>query len=536
MTSSSSRSEALVPGVVVLVGVAGAILGMILDLHWLETGSLAVSAVAAVAGIWVAMHIRSGISRAIGVAEALGKGDFERRDTVYDQWGMVGELSEAINDMADRLDAFVRESSAAMDAVRHNQYYRRILPHGMEGALLHASQTINEATDMIQDRVEAFNVSTEDFGATINSIVAELIAASRGMGEAANRMGDGAGTTDARASSVVSTSQAASRDVQRVADAAGHLTSSARGIGDEIERSAEIARAAVTRAEETGRIVAGLSHAAEKIGAVIGLIDQVAGQTNLLALNATIEAARAGEAGRGFAVVASEVKNLAEQTAKATGEITRHIGEVQAATRAAVDSILGIGGTIAEIDAITGAMRRSIEMQIGATSEIAQSVGNAFEGTREVTQNISGISDIARETADLAHGILDTSRSISAEGDRLATTVKEFLITLRRGPLDRRHNAEPRVGTGHEVAVRGNGVEGRAICIDLSMSGARMRGLPGLLTVGDRLELSGEPGIWSPCAVRWIDGEIFGIEFLTAELSAASVDRLRRLVGQGRAA
>ncbi|MER2604887.1 MAG: HAMP domain-containing methyl-accepting chemotaxis protein, partial [Siculibacillus sp.] len=453
--SSSSRSEALLPGIVVLVGIVGAGAGMALDIHWLETSMLAVSAIAAGVGIWVALHIRAGISRTIAVAEALAKGDFETRDLEFDQWGMVGELAEAINDMADRLDAFVRESSAAMDAVRHNQYYRRILPHGMDGALRRASETINDATDMIQERVEAFNVSTEDFGEAINRIVESLIAASKGMGEAAHRMEEGAGTTDQRATSVVDVSQTASASVQRVADAAGQLTSSARGIGGEVERSAVIARAAVERAEETGRIVAGLSHAAEKIGAVIGLIDQVAGQTNLLALNATIEAARAGEAGRGFAVVASEVKNLAEQTARATGEITRHIAEVQSATRAAVDSILGIGGTIAEIDAITGAMRHSIEAQIDATNDIAHSVGSAFDGTRAVTANIAGISDIARETAGLAHGILDTSRSISAEGDRLADTVRDFLITLRRGPLDRRHHAEPRVSAGHRVEIAG---------------------------------------------------------------------------------
>lgn len=536
MTSSSSRFEALLPGVAGFVGIAmaggGAVSGSAVVL-WVGLG---MAAIAMAVSLWIVWHLRGGILRAVDVCRALAKGDFETRDLVFDQPGMVGELAEALNDMADHIDAFVRESSAAMDAVRHNQYYRRILPDGMNGALLAASQTINEAADTIQARVQAFNVSTEDFGETINTIVQNLIESAEDMSGAATRMKEGAGTTDARATSVVRTSEAASSDVQAVATAADDLSQSAGGIGSEIERSAAIARAAVTRAEETGRIVAGLSQAADKIGTVISLIDQIAGQTNLLALNATIEAARAGEAGRGFAVVANEVKHLAEQTAKATGDIGRHISEVQSATRAAVDSILGIGGTIAEIDAITGAMRASITAQISATANIADNVGNAFEGTRAVTENIHGISDIARETAGLAHGIIASTRSISETGERLSVTVKDFLVTLRRGPLDRRHSAEKRVAQGYQVEIIADGRGHRLVCIDVSMTGAKISGeIPGLL-IGDRVQIHGEPKIGLPGIVRWIEGDSFGIEFLAAELSSASIQRLHQMLGKAASA
>ena len=536
MTNSSSRSEALAPGIVGLAAICGSGTAMLLQAPWIALGLMGVAAVSSAAGIWVALHIRSGVGRAIDVCRALSKGDFETRDLDFDQWGMVGELTEAVNDMADHIDAFVRESSAAMDAVRHNRYWRRILPDGMHGALLRASQTINDATEAIQARVESFDVSTEDFAQTINSIVDTLTSSAHGMGETAVRMSEGAGVTGDRATEVVGTSREASDDVQRVADAADRLSSSARGIGDEIERSAVIARTAVERAQETGRIVEGLSEAAEKIGAVIGLIDQVAGQTNLLALNATIEAARAGEAGRGFAVVASEVKGLAEQTAKATGEISRHISEVQSATRAAVDSILGIGGTIAEIDRITTSMRGSIESQIAATGEIARSVGNAFDGTRRVSGNIEGIGEIARETALLAEGIRGSSEGISSEGDRLSTTVRDFLVRLRRGPLDRRLSAEPRISAGHEVEVTDGGRRFRAVVHDLSLTGARLTGCDDQVAIGDRLNLSGEPGVVVPSIVRWAGEDGVGVEFVTAELTPAAVERLRRLVGGARAA
>ena len=530
MTSSSSRSEALLPGVVASVAIAAAAVAVFFDQTIIALAALGIALVAVGFATWNALRIAAGIDRSIGVARALAAGDFETRDLIFDQAGMIGRLSDAINDMADHIDAFVRESSAAMDAVRHNQYYRRILPHGMNGALLMASETINEATDMIQARVEAFNVSTSDFAETINSIVESLIVGSRDMGDAASRMESGAGATDLRAASVGRTSQTASSDVQAVADAAAALSSSAAGIGNEVERSAVIARTAVVRAEETGRIVSGLSEAAEKIGAVIDLIDQIAAQTNLLALNATIEAARAGEAGRGFAVVASEVKTLAEQTGRATGEISRHIGEVQAATKAAVDSILGIGGTIAEIDSITGAMRNSVEAQVAATNDIARNVGNAFEGTRAVTGDIHGISEIARETATLASGILQRTRSISTEGDRLASTVREFLVTLRRGPLDRRHGRAERVPTGQPVEVECESGTDRAICVDVSLSGARITAVPSV-TVGERIRISGEPGTYCPCVVKWVGEDEFGVEFIAAELSEKSIAKLRRLVG-----
>ncbi|PKR88894.1 methyl-accepting chemotaxis protein [Pleomorphomonas diazotrophica] len=534
MTNSSSRFEAFAPGLAVILLLAGAAGAVMADMPTVALCLIAAAAAGTAVVLVLALRLSAAVRRSIQVARALGEGDFEVRDLAFDQWGQAGELTEAINDMADHIDAFVREASAAMEAVRLNRYYRRILPNGMKGALLRASTTINEATDVIQERVEAFEISTDEFGATINSIVESLVDASRDMGGAATRLGEGASSTDQRASDAASSSSMASGDVQRVAQAAAQLTGSAREVGREVERSAAIAREAVSRADETQRIVAGLSEAAEKIGAVIGMIEQVAGQTNLLALNATIEAARAGEAGKGFAVVAQEVKALASQTAAATGEITRHISEVQAATRAAVGSIAGIGGTIAEINAITADMRGSIEAQIAATTEIAQGVGNASEGTRQVSDRIAGITGIARETSALAQGLFSTSGALSAEGDRLAVTVREFLVRLRRGPLDRRQAAE-RVPGGHAVTIASARGSFQATCVDISMTGGRFGGQLPDLRIGDDVHITGEADIDVPATIRWIrDGNI-GVEFRQAEMTPAASNRLRRLVSKGRA-
>ena len=534
MTNSSSRFEAFAPGAMVILLLTGAAGAVATGRPGVGLALMIAAGIVAAAGLVLSLRLSAAIERSIGVARALGKGDFEVRGLVFDQWGQAGELAEAINDMADHIDAFVREASAAMEAVRLNRYYRRILPNGMEGALLRASTIINEATDVIQERVHAFEMSTDEFGATINSIVEGLTGASRDMGGAATRLGEGATSTDQRATEAASSSGMASTDVQRVAQAATQLIGSAREVGREIERSATIASDAVARAEETKRIVAGLSEAAEKIGNVIGLIEQVAGQTNLLALNATIEAARAGETGKGFAVVAQEVKALASQTAAATSEITQHISEVQTATRAAVGSIMGIGGTISEINSITADMRKAIEAQIAATSEIAQGVSNASEGTRQVSDRISGITGIARETSALAQDLFSTSGALSTEGERLAITVRDFLVRLRRGPLDRRQAAE-RVPGGHVVTLTTVRGAAKATCVDISLTGARFAGQLPPLQVGDDVHINGESGVDVPATVRWVREGNVGVEFKLAEMTAAASDRLRKLVSNGKA-
>ncbi len=516
MTNSSSRFEAVAVQIVALAAIvaAGACAGFGLPL--VAVASSAVALVATGFGFYRLLSCQNAILRAIRTADALGRGDFEVRDPTLAPHGLPGRLTNAINDMADHIDAFVRESSAAMEAVRQNRYHRRILPHGMQGALLRASTTINDATDAIQARTKTFEASTDSFAATINSIVEALVASSVSVSDVSERLGAAANATTEQATSVATSSRDASSNVERATDAARNLSDRARSIGVEVDRSANAARTAVERAKETEAIVSSLSEAAKRIGTVIGLIDQVASQTNLLALNATIEAARAGEAGRGFAVVASEVKQLASETAKATQEIVKHIGQVQAATNEAVNSIIGIGGTIAEIDTITASMRQSIEGQIAASNAIAENVGSAHGETRAVSERIADISSISRETAGLAGGLRGTSSTVSSEGERLAATVRDFLSSLRRGPLDRRQSAEPRYAVNIAVEAQ----EQRFTCAELSSSGARFIGFAGKVAKGSRLAVRINAGIVLPGVVRWQDGSSFGMEFLTSEFSA----------------
>ena len=234
-----------------------------------------------------------------------------------------------------------------------------------------------------------------------------------------------------QSTAVAAASEQASTNVQTVAFATEELSSSVLEIGRQVAESTKIAGRAVEQANHSSATMQGLAKAAQRIGDVVELINTIAGQTNLLALNATIEAARAGEAGRGFAVVASEVKALAEQTAKATGEIGQKILAIQAATKESVESIQEIGATIASVNEITTAVAAAVEEQGSATAEIARNVQEAARGTQEVSSNISGVSHAASETGQTATQLLTAAKQLSVQSETLRSQVEGFFATIR---------------------------------------------------------------------------------------------------------
>jgi len=187
----------------------------------------------------------------------------------------------------------------------------------------------------------------------------------------------------------------------------------------------------VAQANETGGTMRGLDNAAQKIGAVLSLIQEIASQTNLLALNATIEAARAGDAGKGFAVVASEVKSLATQTSRATEEIAEQVSAIQSSSKGAVAAIQSIDGTIRQINEISGAIAAAIEEQGTTTGEIARHTQEAARGTGEVSQNIAGVNRAADETGAAAAEVLASANALGAQTDKLRLEVDEFLAKIR---------------------------------------------------------------------------------------------------------
>ena len=226
-------------------------------------------------------------------------------------------------------------------------------------------------------------------------------------------------------------SSEASANVQTVASASEQLSASIAEISRQVAHAATIASRAVEETKQTDSTVQGLAESAGRIGEVVKLISDIAGQTNLLALNATIEAARAGEAGKGFAVVASEVKSLANQTAKATEEISAQISAVQNVTKEAVDAIKRIGGTIGEVSAVATSIASAVEEQGAATQEIARNIQQAAAGTGQVSANIGGVASAAGETGAAASQVLAVAGELGRRAATLRSEVDHFLTNIR---------------------------------------------------------------------------------------------------------
>ncbi len=280
-------------------------------------------------------------------------------------------------------------------------------------------------------RGQRIDQATRQFEATIGHIVETVSSASTELEASAGTLTATADRSQELTTSVAAASEEASTNVQSVASATEEMTSSINEISRQVQESARIAHEAVDQARKTNDSVSELSQAASRIGDVVELINTIAGQTNLLALNATIEAARAGEAGRGFAVVASEVKALAEQTAKATGEISQQIGGIQSATQSSVSAIKEIGQTITRMSEIASTIASAVEEQGAATQEISRNVQEAARGTEQVSANIMDVQRGATETGSASTQVLSAAQSLSQDSNRLKLEVANFLQTVR---------------------------------------------------------------------------------------------------------
>ncbi|WP_027533099.1 methyl-accepting chemotaxis protein [Bradyrhizobium sp. WSM3983] len=321
----------------------------------------------------------------------------------------VGRTDE-IGEMANAVQVF-KESMIEADRLRAEQAQMEVRAAAQRKA------DMNRLAGQFEDAIG-------DIVKTLSSSSTELEAAARTLSKTAEN-------TQELSSVVSAASEEASTNVQSVASATEEMSSSVTEISRQVQDAARIAAAAVEQAQRTNDRVNKLSQAATRIGDVVELISTIAGQTNLLALNATIEAARAGEAGRGFAVVASEVKALAEQTAKATGEIGHQISDIQAATQESVVAIKEISGTIGRISEISSAIASAVEEQGAATQEIARNIQQAAQGTDQVAANISDVKHGAAETGSASTQVLASAQMLSNDSARLHSEVEQFLTTVR---------------------------------------------------------------------------------------------------------
>jgi len=289
----------------------------------------------------------------------------------------------------------------------------------------------HQKEEAAQQRKNDMHQLADSFEQSVSGVVNSVSSNANQMQNMATSLDAMAKQSTRQASSVASATEQASNAVQTVAAAAEELSASIREIGRQVTEASSIANTASDDAGKTNMTVRELADTASRIGDVVKLINDIASQTNLLALNATIEAARAGEAGKGFAVVAGEVKNLANQTARATDEIGSQIGSVQAQTQNVVEAIGLIVKRIQDISHVSTAIASAVEEQSAATAEIAGNVSQAAQGTNLVSASIGGVSDAASSTGAASQQVLASAQSLSSEAEQLKGIVSKFLHDVR---------------------------------------------------------------------------------------------------------
>ena len=343
----------------------------------------------------------------------------------------LSRLAWAVNRLLDTSDTFVREAEASLHEVSRYHFHRRMVELGMHGSYAASASAINEMTKSLGAKIRENHRIADEFENQVMSVAKDVSASASQLQATAQSLSASAHQTSQQATTVASISDRATDTVQTVAVAADDLSDSIGEISRQVDQATRISTQATEEAHRTNEMVQSLASSSAKISEVVNLINDIAAQTNLLALNATIEAARAGEAGKGFAVVANEVKGLANQTARATEEISGQIAAVQDETRNAVAAIQNISDVIGQLQTISTGIAGAVEKQGLATREIANNVQQVADGARQVSSNIDGVSQASNLTGAAAEQLLSSANGLASQSDLLRGQIARILETVR---------------------------------------------------------------------------------------------------------
>ncbi|MEO0035356.1 MAG: hypothetical protein RLZZ501_1379 [Pseudomonadota bacterium] len=417
MKNSCSLSSARLALLLAALAAGGQLGFAAADGRWIEAAIALAGLVALVAALLWLGRTRRFVERASGVLGAAAAGRLDTRLIGLSDGGVVGQLEISINRLLDLTEVFTKEADAAMAMTAEGRYFRQILTEGMVGEFGDHARLINRALAEMERRSHEFTREATSVGDSIKQVTNVVAATATELEATARQMSHIATRTSEQSSTVSGAANNASRHVEEVASAAEQISAAIRDVSTRVQHSARTAQETMQVAGTTDTAINGLAEAAQKIGEVVDLINDIAAQTNLLALNATIEAARAGEAGKGFAVVANEVKHLANQTARATDEISGQIGGMRDATRQAVEAVRAIADKIRDINEESTGIAASTEQQSAAVATMSGSIRTVASDVQTVASTIAEVADTAGVATDAAGQVL------AAAGDLAARTV-----------------------------------------------------------------------------------------------------------------